>query len=230
MRYFLGLALGVSCLGKNGFMPLSYMNAQFDQSDFDHVLFRQNQSVLRSFLESDELEVDEETKREPFCYLKALQDIGDPEFTDGAFRCLMLRKCGIPDRKFENLKRHYKLNSIPYENGENKCYEQLKQFQKDLKAGEFHAQQMCDSWGEDIDFRNWPGLQFQVDISESNAPFYWRIKVKFNNSNIISSYKNLNLQKEKYHQVITISVNKFTGVIVRQESHYTKVSTCSRNR
>ena len=182
MRYFLGLTLGVSCLGKNGFMPLPYMNAQFDQSDFDHVLLRQNQSVLRNFLQSDGLVVDEETKREPFCYLKSLQDIGDPEFTDGAFRCLMLRKCGIPDRKFENLKRYYKLNSIAYENGENKCYEQLKQFQKDLKDGEFHAQQMCDSWGEDIDFRNWPGLQFQVDISESNAPFYWRIKVKFNNS------------------------------------------------
>ena len=199
MRWFLGLALGASCLRKNGVLPVPYMEAQFDQSDFEHVLLRQNQSVLRHFLDGSEAEVEEETNREPFCYLKTLQDIGDPDFTDGAFRCLMLRKCGIPDRKFDNLKLYYDLNGIEYENGENKCFEQLKQFQKDLKDGEFHAQQMCDSWGEDIDFRNWPGLQFQVGISESNAPFYWRIEFELilNHKLLVSSVE-IELTIRKY--------------------------------
>ena len=68
-----------------------------------------------------------------------------------------------------------KLKNIAFESGENKCFEQLKQFQNDLENGDFHAQQVCDAWGENVDFENWPGLQFQLGASESTDPADWRI-------------------------------------------------------
>ena len=29
---------------------------------------------------------------------------------------------------------------------------------------------MCDAWGEEIDFTNWPGLQFQLSVSDYAFP------------------------------------------------------------
>ena len=66
------------------------------------------------------------------------------------------------------------MKNISFKDGENICFEQLKQFQNDLESGDFYAQQMCDAWGEDVDFENWPGLQFQLGASESTDPADWR--------------------------------------------------------
>ena len=83
----------------------------------------------------------------------------------------MLQKCGIQERKFDQLKEYHAAHDVT----DSRCLAQLEQFNDDLIDGQFHAQQMCDSWGEDIDFRNWPGLQFELfSISESGFPSYWR--------------------------------------------------------
>ena len=85
------------------------------------------------------------------------------------FKDLMISKCQIPDRKFRKLDTLY--NGSPTEQ-QARCHEQLVQFNQDLLDGDFHAQQICDSWGEDINMRNWPGLMQEVN----NPSFYTRTK------------------------------------------------------
>ena len=87
-----------------------------------------------------------------------LPSIGEPGFTDGVFKCLMLQKCSIKPRKFRQLEKYHAANGIV----NSLCMKQLEQFNRDLVDGQFHAQQMCDAWGEDVDFRSWPGLQEKI--------------------------------------------------------------------
>ena len=85
------------------------------------------------------------------------------------FKDLMISKCQIEDRKFRKLDDLY--NSNPTEQ-QALCREQLIQFNQDLLDGDYHAQQMCDAWGEDINMRNWPGLIQEIH----NPSFYTRTK------------------------------------------------------
>ena len=131
-----------------------------------------NASLLKQVLN---YEGHDEDDTESFCTVgENVGNLGDPSFTDGTFRCLMLQKCGIKQRKFDELQKYYRINKI----SDRKCYSQLVQFQKDLEDGNFHAQQMCDSWGENIDFRNWPGLQFQLDVMKTSNPTSYRFGLK----------------------------------------------------
>ena len=74
-------------------------------------------------------------------------------WTEEKFQELMMQKCYIPERKFTKLLELYDTQG----KSDRQCYNQLLQFNEDLENGNFHALQMCDSWGEDINFRNWPG-------------------------------------------------------------------------
>ena len=131
-----------------------------------------NASILSLILNDDGHEEFPSENAESFCTIgENVGNLGDSSFTSGTFRCLMLQKCGIKQEKFDELQKYYRVNKI----SDRKCYNQLLQFQKDLEDGNFHAQQMCDSWGENIDFRNWPGLQFQLDVLETSfAPTSFR--------------------------------------------------------
>lgn len=133
-----------------------------------------NASLLKQVLNDGNREEFLTESTESFCTIgENVGNLGDPSFTDGTFRCLMLQKCGINQKKFDELLKYYRINKI----SDRKCYNQLLQFQRDLEDGNFHAQQMCDSWGEDIDFRNWPGLQFQLSVMETLNPTSYRFGV-----------------------------------------------------
>ena len=106
-------------------------------------------------MENTEEELFVENYADETCTLgENVPNLGEPEFTDGVYKCLMLQKCYIKDRKFDKLQEYYDHKGIT----DSPCLAQLQQFNEDLTNGQYHAQQMCDSWGEDIDFRNWPGL------------------------------------------------------------------------
>ena len=140
--------------------PFTYGRDTSD--DLIEFLVKQNVTHLSSFFlrnelkHSDELVGDQTDENVETCDRgENLPNIGEADFTDGVFKCLMLQKCSIKRRKFRQLDAYYAANNIV----NSSCLAQLEQFNRDLSDGQFHAQQMCDAWGEDIDFRNWPGLQ-----------------------------------------------------------------------
>ena len=89
-------------------------------------------------------------------------------WSEDKFQELMIQKCYVPERKFFKLEELYDAEGNVTD---RRCYNQLKQFNLDLENGNFHALQMCDSWGEDINFRNWPGQDVRQRVLQ-NCSFF----------------------------------------------------------
>ena len=119
----------------------------------------ENPEVLRDFLINDE---------SPYFESYYEPTLSDFSWSEDKFQELMIQKCHIPKRKFGKLRELYDVQG----KSDRQCYDQLTQFNEDLENGNFYALQMCDSWGEDINFRNWPGLQQEI----MSPSFYTRTK------------------------------------------------------
>ena len=73
-------------------LPLAFNEAPLDHTDLENVVFRNNQSILMQFLTSGHRGTYQKAYSEEFCTLDDISDIGQPDFSDDVFRCLMLRK------------------------------------------------------------------------------------------------------------------------------------------
>ena len=78
-----------------------------------------------------------------------------PVSSDDFFNQIMIAQCGISQEQFQTIEKYVEENGL-----ERTCLQQLKQWNQDLNDGNWYGQRICDSWGEKINPRNLPGVQF----------------------------------------------------------------------